>query len=271
MTILDFEEYRDFIRYRLRGLPLRGRGEMSNIAKSLRMNATWLSQIMSGSRQFTVDQALELGALWQLSSTEIEYFILLVQLERSATHKAKLFFRKKIDTLKTENSKLQNQVPHERQFDEKEKAIFYSSWLYSAIHLYTSTKKDGVTIEEILSHFEIHRVRAINILTFLVQSELCFKNENRYSPTTLSTFVDRESPHFLKHHSNWRIRAIEKAERLSDEEVMFTAPVSIAREDFPSVQKELVRCIKTISGIVKDSNADSVAALNIDWFLVGEK
>lgn len=116
MVLLNFDNYRDYLRFYLKNLPHKGRGELSKIAKYLRINTTWLSQILSGTKQFNIDQAVELGTYLELSSLEIDYFILLVQYERAGNHKTKSFIKNKIQVMKAESFKLQNQVPHEKTF-----------------------------------------------------------------------------------------------------------------------------------------------------------
>jgi uncharacterized protein (TIGR02147 family) len=270
MVLLNFDDYRVYLRSYLKKLPHKGRGELSKIAKYLRINTTWLSQILSGAKEFNIDQVIELGTYLDLSPIEIEYFFLLVQYERAGAHKTKSFIKNKIQNLKTESLKLQNQVPHEKKLDDSEKAIFYSSWIYSAIHLFISTQKTGVNLEDVIHEFQIKRTRALEILNFLLKSNLCCKTQEKFKISTQSTFIDRSSPFLHKHHSNWRIKAIEKSENLCDEELMFTAPISISKKDFMEVRDDLVLILKKISTRVQASNPELLANLNIDLFWINQ-
>lgn len=270
MILLNFADYRDYLKAHIKTLPNKGRGELSKIAQHLRVNTTWISQILSGAKQFNIDQAVELGAYLDLSDIEIEYFILLIQSERAATHKARAFLKKKIESIKSESMKLQNQITFEKSLNDKEKAIFYSSWIYSAVHLFTSTSEKGVSLDEVMNRFDLKRTRAVDILNFLLQTNLCLKKNDYYLSSTQSTFIDRDSPFLLKHHSNWRIKAIEKSEHLGEEELMFTAPISLSKSDFKEIREELVRSLKKISQRVQASKSESIANLNIDWFWISK-
>ncbi len=57
-------------------------------------------------------------------------------------------------------------------------------------------------------------------------------------------------------------------EDISLDEIIYTSPVSLSRKDFAIVQKQLLTVIKDISDRVRTSEAEIVAAWNIDWFEV---
>ncbi|MNT19470.1 hypothetical protein D3C72_1547300 [compost metagenome] len=81
-----------------------------------------------------------------------------------------------------------------------------------------------------------------------------------------STHLEKGSPFLIKHHGNWRVEAIQKSEVLTDEEMMFTANVSLNKEDFLKIRETLVKTIQDVLKTVKDSPAEDVANLNIDLF-----
>jgi hypothetical protein len=43
--------------------------------------------------------------------------------------------------------------------------------------------------------------------------------------------------------STWRVKALQRAELLTDEELMFTAPLSISEKDFAYLREEIVKLI----------------------------
>ncbi len=62
------------------------------------------------------------------------------------------------------------------------------------------------------------------------------------------------------------MRAIQKGEKLSEQEMMFTGPVSLSKKDFKILREKIVLFIKDYLEIVRDSPAEEVACLNIDFF-----
>lgn len=268
MTIFEFKDYRAYLRHTIRHMPRKGRGELSKIAKHLRVNTTLISQIMSGSRELTPEQALSLSHYMAHTEIETEYFALLVQLSRAGTIELKRHLERKLENIKSEALQLSKRISHEKKLSDHERAIFYSSWLYSAVHLFTSTRDKGVTLDEIATRFALKKNTAADIIRFLVSSGICVERSGHYSMGVQSTFVERGSPYLLKHHSNWRIKAIQKSESMTDRELMYSGQFSLSRDDFDKLREELTDFLKRANQTVKDSKAEDVASLNIDWFWV---
>lgn len=70
----------------------------------------------------------------------------------------------------------------------------------------------------------------------------------------------------VKHHTNWRMKAIQKMDTRAKEELYFTAPMSIAKKDFELIREKLNVALKDIVDIAKESAAEEVVCLNIDFF-----
>ncbi len=125
---------------------------------------------------------------------------------------------------------------------------FYSSWLYSAIRLYCDLK-GGTYLDDILKEFQLSREKALKILGFLVSRGLLKMDGAKYLMGTSRTYLSKDSVHISKHHSNWRIRAIEKSQFLSDDELMFTGPITLSREDFFKLREKMVQLISELSAV----------------------
>jgi len=82
------------------------------------------------------------------------------------------------------------------------------------------------------------------------------------------THLESTSPLIQKHHSNWRLKALQRSDSLDPEELMYTSPVSLSREDFKIIREDLVLMIKKVLDRVHPSPAEEVACLNIDFFWV---
>jgi uncharacterized protein (TIGR02147 family) len=268
LELFNHLEYRDFLRAWIKAQPNQGRGHLSRIARHLEINTTLLSQIMSGSREFTLEQALGLGDYLGLNKIELEYFLCLVQWARAGNHQLKSHWREKIEDLRATSKSLATRIKHERNLTDIEKSVFYSSWRYSAIHLLTSLKEKGVTLDEVMNRFHLARGKALEILKFLCEIGLCQETKGHYLMTTQSTFVPQGSPHLIRHHLNWRMQAMHKSEEISDRELMYTAQMSLSRKDIERLRDLAVSFIKTANEIAKPSEPEDLVNLNIDLFYI---
>jgi uncharacterized protein (TIGR02147 family) len=268
MGIFDFSNYREFLKSYISKLPRRGHGELSKIAQHLGVHSTLVSLILSGERDLSAEQAYDLAQYLHLTDLETDYFNLLVQLSRGGNHRYKSFVKKKMEETKAEALKLSHRFTHDKSLSDEERSIFYSSWVYSAIRLYTSTEESGRTLEEIVERFDLPRVKVLPILQFLTSAGLLKLEADRYSMGVQRTFLEQGSPHLLKHHSNWRIKALQKSDQISEKEMMFTSPISVSRKDFDKIRESLAHILKEVSQTVKDSPAEDIACLNIDFFWI---
>jgi uncharacterized protein (TIGR02147 family) len=266
MTLFQYSDYRRYLRDWVRQLPKEGRGEFTKIAKRLGVNTTLISQVLSGTRNFNEEQAFELSTHIGHSAIETEYFALLVRMERAGSANLKTHLEKKRAEMAQEARKLTHRVAHERELTEQERALFYSSWVYSGIHLFTSTKNAGVTAEEIAARFQLPRARVAEIMQFLHMSGLVTQKQNRFQMGTQSTMVGQGSPYLIKHHTNWRVKAIQRAENLQDEEMMYSGQFSLSRRDFEGLRETFAQLLKSTNEVVMKSPAEEVACLNLDWF-----
>ena len=89
-----------------------------------------------------------------------------------------------------------------------------------------------------------------------------------FSSGPVATHLEKKSPHLIKHHTNWRLKAIQYAEQLSDQELMYSANISVSRKDFEIIREEFMAMIQKFVNIVKDSPAEDIAQFNLDFFWI---
>ncbi|HWU42963.1 MAG TPA: TIGR02147 family protein [Bdellovibrio sp.] len=266
MSLFDHDDYRSYLREHIANLPNKGRGELSRLAQHLEVNTTWISQIMSGSQNFNQEQGYRLSLYLGHMELETDYFSLLIQIERAGTSELKEYLRKKLSAIKAESLKLSKRVVYEKKLSDQDRAIFYSSWIYSAIHIYTSLFAKGVTSDEIAERFGLSKLKVAEAVRFLLSVGIITEKSGRYLLGVQSTFIEQGSPYILKHHSSWRVKAIQKSESLSGTEMMVTGQYSISKKDFLILREKLTEFVKTLNTTIQETDPEEIACLNIDWF-----
>ena len=94
------------------------------------------------------------------------------------------------------------------------------------------------------------------------------RNQMKYKMGSQSTFIGRKSPMVGRHHSNWRIKAIEKSTEISEKELMFTGPLTCSHKDAEIIREKMAKTIQEISEIVKDSPAEDLFYMGLDFIRV---
>jgi uncharacterized protein (TIGR02147 family) len=257
----------DFRTYVRNWANVRGRGEFRRIAQALNMHTTLVSQIFSGKKCFTEEQASVLCSYMGLNSLETDYFLKLVQHERAGTENLKSVFRRHLKQIRDQANEIRNRVPESKELSKEDRALYYSSWQYSVIRLLTSIE-EFQTIEEIASYLKLSVSRVTEVLDFLTSRGLCQRSGNKFTRTPQNTHVEAQSPLSIRHHQNWRTKSLEFLEKTTPQDLAFTAPISLSKKDKDRVRSILLGAISDISKIVESSPAEEVLYLGIDWIKI---
>lgn len=266
MSIFKFKDLKSYLKSYFADLPKKGRGEVTRLAGHLGVSTTLISHVLSGNKSFTPEQAQKLISYLGLIGLEADYLTYLVQFERAGTVELRNFWKLKLEKIKEQSLKIANRLQTEKILTEEKRAIFYSSPLYMMLRLYTSVSENGKTLNELAQRFEIPMTKCSEIMSFLVECGLCNEQNGRYSMGAKTLHLEKTSPHLLRFQSDWRMRALSRAEDLSDSELLFTAPVSLSKKDFEYLREETIAFVKRFLETVHASPAEDVACLNIDLF-----
>lgn len=266
MSIFNYSNYRDYLKDTLKARPKKGYGEISKWAASCGVHPTLMSLILKGERDLSPEQAYALGNRLGLTTLEQEYFLQMVQLSRAGTKEFKDYLTKKLGAVKTEATQIKKRFQHETELSDEAKLIFYSSYIFSAIRLFCDTHKNGVSLDELTTRFNMKRSELFPKLEFLEKWGLIKRSHEKYQMGPSRTMVSRDSTHVIKHHQNWRMQAMVKSERLAENDLMFTCPMAVSEKDFESFRTELTHLIQKFSAMLKDSNSENIGCFNVDWF-----
>jgi uncharacterized protein (TIGR02147 family) len=267
MTIFQHSNYKKYLREYIEQLPRQGRGQINRLAEHLGVNSTLISQVLNGPKDFTLEQGILVTEYLGLPNLEAEYFLLLIQIERAGIAKLKDHFRAKAAAAKAASMEVKNRVSTDGVLSDQDRAVFYSSWIYSAVRLYCSLG-EGKSFDEICQRFELDRTRALSILEFLLKANLCKHEGTLYKIGMQKIHLEQGSPYLGRHYSNWRLRAIQRGENLSKDELMFTAPFSIHPKDFAQLREEMLELIQKLYKRVGETDPEEIACVNIDLFWI---
>jgi len=269
MAIFENGNYKTILKDFIKSQPRKGHGFIKSLAEYIGIDPSQVSQVLSGGKDFTEEQALLVTRYVGFNDIESEYFLTLVKIERAGSELLKNYYKKRKEELKKASLNLKERLNQDRILTDYDKSVFYSSYIYSAIRLYTSVG-DGKTIVQLCDRLDLSRERVLEIINFLVETKLIQENNGKFVLGTQHTHLEKGSPFLIRHHHNWRIKALEKSYSIKDSELQFTGPVSINKDDFLAIRELLVGVISKSLEKVKKSEPTDVACLLIDWFWLGK-
>jgi len=263
MTVWSFNDYKEYVRKRCG----EERGSFRKLAAHVKIQTSLISQIFSGARHLTPEQACSVADFFELGKAETHYFVNLVQLERAGTEALKTIIRDELKRSKKESipTAVVEVVQAGNILNEQEQALFYSQWFYSAIRIATSIT--GLQTEEkIAEHLNLSRDIVARTVRFLLATELCVEENGKLKMGIKATRVDPESLAAARMHINWRLKAIEKLPSSNSEDLFRTRVVSLSKSDFTLIKKLLLSTLEQIDKRVDASKPEKLVALNLDWF-----
>ncbi len=265
-SIFESQTYKEFVEARIQNMPARGRGEFRKIASALRVHSTRVSQIFRGDLHLTLEQACDLARYLGLSELETECLLALVQRDRAGTPQLRQALEKQLQAIRQKSRELVHRVERSRILTEQEKSTFYSNWYYSGIRM-ASSVPELQSLDRLAKHFDLPRERVRKVLDFLVQTGLCVEEEGRVRMGPKLTHLESDSPLVSRHHANWRLKAMQRHEKLGAGELAYSAPMVLSQKDRAQVREMAALFIEKVLKLVKDSEPnETLSCLCLDWF-----
>ena len=264
MKIFDYLDYRKYVLEELKKRPKKGHGQFLKIAKALHIHTTMVTHILKGHLHFSMEQSLAMAEFLGLNELETEFFIHLVQWERAGNPQTKNYFFKKLSAIKERSQNLRERLETKNTLDDSDRAVYYSTWIYAAIRLLTSIPHFQ-TREALAERLGMHISRVNQILEFLLSRGLCQEEDGRIFYGDTKTYIGQESLLVSRHHSNWRLKALERIDRVDPQELAYTNPVVLAEKDIAKVREEIVQLIERVHKITAPSPCEKLFCFNIDW------
>lgn len=267
VSIFDHRNYRAYIHERFKKMPKAGYGQLRKLAQFLGVHTTLVSQVLSGGKTFTLEQAAHVGEYLGLSEMEFDYFLLLVQLDRAGTPTLRKNLLRQIESLHKQAQELSNRLTAKGQLRDTDRAIFYSDWAYSAVRQMTAIQ-GFQDIDSIAVHLSLSTKRTKEIIEFLLSLGLCREEKGQLKIGPTSTHLGSNSHWVRMHHLNWRQKAVEHLNEESVSKLHYTAPMTLSVADAEKIRELIVQFLESVDKIVEPSPSEDLFCLNVDWFKV---
>ena len=128
--------YRDFVLACIEDPSGSGRkhGSVQKVARALGCHPTFVSQVLHGKNDFSVEQAIAFAKSVALSDEQTHFFVLLVQRERSGNRATRKYFDQQIKDILRAREAMVNRLPELTSTALAETSPFLRDWVPQAIH-----------------------------------------------------------------------------------------------------------------------------------------
>lgn len=248
------------------------RGYKASMSRAMGCQASYLSQVLVAKVNITPEQALALTEFWELRELETEYFLKLVDYERSGTERLRRRLREQIEDIRQETKRLRSHHDDDTKPLVKvrpEDAIFYwANWECPAIYEYL--KMEGKRLaSQIASRFLIPVEHVQILLGRLKTMGLVRADGDLWSADGNIELAVDELGLIQAFHRSIRERANYRLITPGTNLVTFTSLGSVSRADIPKISSFLREMAdRTAKMQVESTEKDELVSLCVDFFIV---
>lgn len=264
--LYSFLDYRPYIKCKIYNGDRARRGELSSLAEAIPCQTSYLSRVMSGESDLSLEQADSAARHLGLSQDETSYFLLLVQYARAGTQSLRAHFKRSITTAQEERLNLQKRVGIKQVLRPEDQATYYSLWYYAAVHVMTGIPafqtKQAMALE-----LGLPVSRVAEILEFLINTQLVKESgDGKYITGEGKIHLKKNSQMILRHHSNWRQQAIRSMEKDSESGIHYSVLLNCSKKDADILRSMIAKFIEDFMKVVHPSEDEEMNCLVIDFF-----
>lgn len=267
--VFNFDDYREFLSAYFGPSGTR-RGRRLEIAKTLDCHSSYLTRVMEGVANLSLEQGFKLTTHLKLAPNEADYLLLLIQHARAGTPELRHHLDGKIQAMKQTRLQLKERVTIKESLSRESQATYYSSWHYAAVHV-ALTIPSLRTRAALSKYFGVPEKRIADVLEFLQEVGLASEESGIYQVGKALLHLEGNSPNVSKHHSNWRTQAVVSLDRSQDTDLHYSAVMTVSKKNAVELREKLVKVVRdTIEFVSQSKDESEVICLNLDWFLLSQ-
>jgi hypothetical protein len=263
-SVFDFLSHFDYLKARLDPRNSE-RGIKTRFAESLRILPAFLSQVLREKYSLTLEQADLANQFFGHNAEEAEFFLLLTSKDRAGTVSLRKIYERQIQNLLEKRKMVIERLGRKAEISDEGRGVYYSSWLYSAVHV-------ACTIESLRNRKALSAYLGVpdevleKVLSFLEENSLLSKSFDSYLPTQNWVRLGKDSPHIVKHHTNWRIKAIQNLEQQTNDDLHYSGIYSIDEKTALQVKDEFLEYLKQQTQTFENAVEEDLYVLGLDFF-----
>lgn len=266
-NLFNILNYIDVLKYQININEKTVYGYKAKLAQAAGCQRSYLSQVLSAQTHFTLEHAIRVCHFWNYNKVETDYFINLVEYNRSGSQELKEYFKNKLSLIREEQENLTNRIQVKEVLPQEKAAIFYSNWQYMAVLILLTIPKFR-TSTAISQRLALKEDAILKVLQQLNELGLIIKKGMEWLPCENTIHVSRNSPFNSLNHANWRNIAVQNAFIGNTDDVHYTSVCSISKKDFTQIKDLVFKLIDKSRDIISPSAEEEVYCLTCDWFKV---
>jgi len=267
-AVFEFQDYKPYLKQLIKSRPNIGRGFRAEIARAIGCQQGFVTKVLDTNLKvhLSLEQAEKLNRFLGHNREESRFFLILILYSRSGTDELRQQFREQMKEIL--NRRLQYDVKSNSRntLSPDDHIRYYSAWYYAAIRIAVSIP-ELQTPEALSKRFRLPSKKVMSVLDFLLSRGLIVKNGFRYEHSTQSQIcIDADNDLVAKHHSNWRLKALESLDRTEETDLHYSYVVTLSEHDALRIRSSVVDMIQDIQERAKVSKSETLFSIGLDFF-----
>ena len=264
MRIWEFNNYREYLNHKLGGAGSRT-GLRTKLAAAIPVHTTFVSQVLRGRNDFSLEQAECINEFLEHSEDEAEYFILLVSKDRAGHVRLRKRFEKKLIAMRDERLNIKHRLEATAAVSEKDREKFYSSALYGAIHVLAAIPQFQ-TLDALAEAIRISKSRTRTMVDFMLKIGVLKEEKEKIKSGANHVHLGNESELILKHHANWRYHTIANLQFLDRDDLHYSGCLSLSVADAFKIKESILANLKENVDLISKSKEETAYVMNFDFY-----
>lgn len=263
-----YKDYKKYIKDKIEGSKQLSK---SNLAKACSCQSAYVSQVLNGHANFSIEQIFDASEYLDHSPEEHDFFLLMHQQNKAGTVQLRRYYKNKLGDLLQERLNLSKRIEEKNELSLDEQARYFSSWTYSAAHL-LSTIPNFNTVDAIAEGLKLNRPRVSEIMDFLVKCALLDTKGNKFIPGNARMHLSSDSHLLPMMHSNARQYILERLSHQKQKDfsdnLIYSSMVTLSVEDFNKIKEILINSIQDVKDIIRPSKEEVMGLFNLDFIQI---
>jgi transcriptional regulator with XRE-family HTH domain len=225
-------------------------GMVQKVAEALGCHPTFVSQLMRGKSQMSVEQALLFSSYFKLTNDETHFFVLLLEKDRAGSVEAKKYFQTQMEKVLRSREAMVERIPELQNAPIAENSPFLRDWLPQAVHqvLQLPLTPNLDIVSHVLGMPKILVHKALLLLEDMgLVKRVGTSNGLLWTVLETSLHLGNKSAAGLKIHANWRAKLAQEMQSgiRRDGSLHYTAICNLSERDAAEFQSELQAFLDT--------------------------
>lgn len=268
VSIFDFRSYKGYLQAWLQDQPKAGHGQRSRMAEVIGTQTGFITQVLGGAAHFSPEQIFALSRMLGHGPEEIQFFQLLLQIERAGAHEFRRHLEGQLEKILGERKTLTKRLKSQEFPSEVDENKYFSSWLYACLHVMTTCQRFQKSRAEMAKALNLPSETVTEAVQFLIRTGLVVEEKGLLKTGHMRLHLGTDSPYLAHHHRNWNLLSLQKVLTDYKRDLHYSSVVSLSAKDLEKVREIFMRAIEDGKKVVRESEGEKIAVATLNFFEV---